>query len=510
MFFCLFCYSSPIDSAVDAASQSVPPYSSHADDTGIFSGFGCWFPRHSDDDCAPPSYHEVTQLSSSSNTPSCATHDGQDELPPTYEETMGSSIYSPHPLLPSFLHSQQENSGCMPSSSPSVTMVCGEAERCGTGFASMRVCERDAGQGHTSASVGGLFSSYTHKPLPLMIPTLPSLQLDTGAGLGRGVPAPSQHASVRPMMQQHSQHSLALPPQHMSAPASPRQLSAPPSPHPFSAPPSPRQLSPHQHPNMPLQYVSASGSPQRLSAPLSLHMLSAQPPSHSPSGPPSPHTFSAPSSPRPLSGQHSWTPPPQYSSTPPSPHQLSTPPSPHMLSSPPSPCFPPGPLPMHPSSTQPQFPTAASLAARPPGPPPSHHFAAPSSISHHRTQPWAPPPPAGSSHEGYTCFTYNFVTPLPVETSPAAPILHGHTSTISYPVRDCAAGSTHPGHTDSVGEGWPGPLVAQSPASQETVYLTHEGRARASLQPEVSLVGVGETSQSQRTFPSRTDIQANI
>ena len=472
----------------------------------MFSGFGCWFPRHSDDDCAPPSYHEVTQLSSSSNTPSC-THDGQDELPPTYEETMGSSIYSPHPLFPSFLHSQQERGSCIPSSNPSVAMFCGEMERLGSGFTSARVSETDMGQGHTSASIGSLFANYTHKPSQVMMPATPGLQRDMVPGRGQGVATPMQNVAIRPVIQ-HSQHSLALPPQHMSAPASPRQLSAPPSPHPFSAPPSPRQLSTRQHPTTPLQYMSASSSPQQLSAPLSLHMLSAPSSPHTLSGPPSPHTYSTPSSPCPVSGQHRWTPPPQYTSTPPSPHQRSTPPSPRVLSSPPSPCCSSGSPPMHPLSPQPQF-SASSLAGHHPGPHASHHFASPSPISH-PAQPWAPFPQAGSSHEGYTCFTYNFVTPLPVETSTAAPILRGHTSTISYPVRGCAASSAHPSHSDRVGEGRPSLPVAQPQAHQGTVYVGHEGVVRAPLQPEVSMQGVSETSQSQRTFPSRTDIQANI
>ncbi|XP_025105076.1 uncharacterized protein LOC112570712 [Pomacea canaliculata] len=60
------------------------------------------FHRHSVDDCAPPSYHEVTQMSSSSNTPSCTTHDEQDELPPTYEESLGAAAFPSH--IMSLLH----------------------------------------------------------------------------------------------------------------------------------------------------------------------------------------------------------------------------------------------------------------------------------------------------------------------------------------------------------------------------------------------------------------------
>ncbi|KAL8590298.1 hypothetical protein ACOMHN_006414 [Nucella lapillus] len=57
--------------------------------------------RHWEDDCAPPSYQEVTRFSGrSNNTPCVAPHDDQDELPPTYEETMCSSIYLPPPPPP--------------------------------------------------------------------------------------------------------------------------------------------------------------------------------------------------------------------------------------------------------------------------------------------------------------------------------------------------------------------------------------------------------------------------
>ncbi|KAK7104885.1 uncharacterized protein [Littorina saxatilis] len=449
--------------------------------------------RPSEVDCAPPSYQEVTQHSSSSITPSCAT----DELPPTYEETMSSSLYHHHPLFSSITH--QERGGYIPASNTSAARSFAGTGRGGSDLTSGRISERESSMGQSGAlpSIASAFPQSMHRPSPNV------MQLDTVRGTGAGVapPAPTPSVTVHPTMRS-ARTSLPLPPQHMSAPASPRQLSAPPSPHPFSAPPSPRQLNPHQHLTTPPQFLSPSDSSPNLSLPPSLNLFSGPPSPYPYSGPPSPLNFSAPPSPRPYSGQHSLTPPPQYTSAPPSPRQLSAPPSPLMWSSPHPQYFMSGSYPIYPLSPQPY--ATPPMSRHLPGPPPPHHFSTPSSLPQH-AQSWAPPPNVGgsSSQEGYTCFTYNFVTPLPVETSPSTPTLYGHTSTLSNPAH---TNSPHPGFQGEIRS----PNVLTRPqAVPGSVNAGLDFVPRAPEYQNVNNHRGGETTQ--QAFPiTRTDIQANI
>ena len=408
---------------------------------------------------------------------------------------MGSSIF---PLVSSstpFPSSSQQERGVaitLPSPSVAVSMAT----------------DRGGDQLHAApgggSSAGVVFSHSVQKHSPPK-PPVPCLRLEIGsrAGLGAGVAVGNGPVAGTSVMAA-PQHCLTLPTLHMSAPASPRQLSAPPSPHPFSAPPSPRHLSLHQNMTPPPQYMSPNSSALQLSAPPSLHLLPASPSRHSCPVPTSPHTFSAPSSPRLLPGQHSLTPPPQYTSTPPSPRQLSAPSSPHIFSPPRSSCATPG---SHqavpPQSSQPvthHFPVGSSSHQLPGC---GHAFPSPTPVPHGAT-PWIPSSHAGSSGDGYTCFTYNFVTPLPVETSPVLPSLHSHTATVRYPIRDCTATTPlHPNLPDSIGEGRPGVHGMHRPVIQGTLSSEHRGMPRAS-----GYAQGGEAAHS--TFTSRTDIQANI
>lgn len=464
-----------------------------------------------DNDYAPPSYHEVTRQSGSSNA---ATHEGPDELPPTYEETMGSSIYSSHHVMSTSI---LERSSMGLSYSHAVALARTETRRGDGDRTPVRCLEDDWNEGNPPESIRGPpHYSRLRKPTPL-----PSLQLEVALRSQCEVsvsPVPVQTVVPPP------QNNLSLPPLHLSAPTMPRQLSAPPSPHPFSAPPSPRQLSPHKLVATPLQYPGGSYSAQHMSPPSSPRVmpvpLTSTQAFHSL---PPPHTFSAPSSPRPFSGQHSLTPPPQYTSTPPSPRPLSAPVSPLMFQPARSPCYgqPTSPMPMQLVSSQ---PSVHQFSAGTQGPADWLHFSAlsqfylfPNNTQQQMslaTQSWDAPQPGvpdvGSSQDGYTCFTYNFVTPHPFETSDSS--LLGTPSALSYPASHLNPEPTRVGDGRSVRQ-------AVAPLAGVPGRMG-EGRAAcmgsSTLPSQVLQSGVngahgdGEASVYMAAFTSRTDIQAKI
>ncbi|KAK7481137.1 hypothetical protein BaRGS_00027570 [Batillaria attramentaria] len=469
--------------------------------------------RHSVEDCAPPSYHEVTQLSSSSNTPSCATHDGQDELPPTYEESVSAGMFSSHGHHVSSAHPHHHDRGAHVSSHCAYSPRQDAAEAASSQVQGRFETDIANARRHIHASDGMYHCA--HKSSPQQTRALPCLQLDTSFGAhmyhssqnvgggGHSVSTPSQHP----------RHSLTPPPLHMSAPSSPRQLSAPPSPHPFSAPSSPRPLGPHPSMTPPPQYMSLVPSPYQLSAPPSPHAFSA-PPSPNPFSA-MPHNFAVPSSPGLMQCRQSLTPPPQYTSAPPSPRQLSAPPSPHMFTGPPLPCS----LPAHRHLVHP-IPQLASASSSPyphPNPhqlaaPPSHlQFSAapthPQSPSIQQPHSWAVSPKASSAQEGYTCFTYNFVTPLPVETSPTTHTLRTHAATVNF----IPGGGNPPNSQNTrfveVGQG-----QGQGQRHHQMPPVASHGTSYGAA-PQYSSVPHGESggaTQARKVLGGRTDIQANI
>ncbi|XP_076464688.1 uncharacterized protein LOC143296550 [Babylonia areolata] len=277
------------DDGLHPATIIVDRYNRIANDGGITVH------RHWEEDCAPPSYQEVTRFSSRSDTP-CTAPDDQDELPPTYEETMYSTLYQPAHLPPA---PSTTTTPVRPDRNNPLALAAGSEMGPGVGGVAV---DRDMLQSNVA---GQMFARLSQKPLL-------SVKGEMGGGVeaggrrgGPGVAVGSSSAGgiVIPLPR-HGLSLLPPPSQHMSAPASPRQLSAPPSPHPFSAPPSPRQVSPPRLNVTPPPLHSSSSLQLSNFPPPSLHMLPASPsPSHMFSRPSSPN-FSAPSSPRPsLPGQ---------------------------------------------------------------------------------------------------------------------------------------------------------------------------------------------------------------
>lgn len=350
-------------------------------------------------------------MSSSSNTPSCTTHDEQDELPPTYEESLGAAAFPSHiHVSPSPAYAEHEMGILI--STPSIPSV----PSC-TGYEAVRVTMS------TSAQLSGILGSESMSAQCPVLPAatvypnsisksllgtgLPSLQLDPHPS---PLPAHSNHSiflhqSGAPAGISSGQRLTPPPLHHMSAPSSPRQLSAPASPRHLSAPSSPRP------PGIP-------SSPQHLSAPLS------------------PCQLSAPLSP----GQFHFPPPPQL---------------------------------------------------------------------------WAPPHSSeaqGTSHDGYTCFTFNFSVALPQETQIMSPTAHALQSHQAFPTMEWSSTicSSTVGFTrgqsqrqfDSLGR-----MMQPVSAQQQQCYTASHGPFPAHTTP--TCTSQGEARRHQRVTPL-TDIQESI